>query len=315
MYNVELPLSNNQLFYKELTSKQQLTLAKADIMFPIENEDSSDYSKIVKEVISNCIENKEDFYKLNVIEYLLFLTKLRIVSIGNTLELSFQNSEDSSEMAIKITIDLNVFMKLLYEAAEESLKNNIIKFKDIEVKLDWPSIKSEKYFLKNKEDLVDYISSTIPEYIKYIKTKNKKILFENFLHLEKIKLYENLPIKIKDSIQEAVVEMTKKMSEKNLFAIKKMDYLKFSLYNKSHQHIIRLLFSESLRNIYQEYYILASKNINPSYVDNLTISERKVYSSFVEEELKAKNEARSSSNSNSNKNSVDLASLMSEFGE
>ena len=94
-----------------------------------------------------------------------------------------------------------------------------------------------------------------------------------------------------------------------------MDYLKFSLYNKSHQHIIRLLFSESLRNIYQEYYILASKNINPSYVDNLTISERKVYSSFVEEELKAKNEARSSSNSNSNKNSVDLASLMSEFGE
>ena len=311
IYNVELPFSGVQLFYKDINSKQQIVLAKSDILFKMEDESYLDYSRIVNRVILQSIENKENFYDIDIIDYILFLTKLRIVSIGNTLELMFKNPEESSEEHTKVTIDLNYFMKSLYEIASESIKDNIIKSKNMEVEISWPNIKSEEYFLKTESSYTDHVISSIPEYIKSIKIKNKKILTKNFSRKEKTDLYEKMPIKLKNIILDYVLKMIKKLSEKNLFGIEKMNYLKFNFYNKSHQHIIRLLFSENLRNIYQEYYILASKKINPSYVDNLSISERKVYCSFVQEELKAQNELND--NSGSNKNSVDLRSLVDEF--
>ena len=312
IYNADLHFSGKKIWYKDINSKQQLMLTKLDILFPIENEDYLEYSNIFNKIISESVENKEDFYKIDLIEYVLFLTKLRIISIGNDLELVFKNPENSNEENTKITIDLNYFIKTLYENSSELLKDNIIKFKDIEIEVGWPSIKSERIFLNIKENHTEHLLSTIPEYIKNIKIKNSKILIENFNNEEKIDFYNKLPIKLRNLIQNKVFEAIKILSEKNLFGISQMDYLKFNFYNKSHQHIIRLLFSENLINIYQEYYILASKNINPSYIDKLTIAERRVYFSFIQEEIKAMNEKNSNNN---NKEFTDLSSLIGEFGE
>jgi len=313
IYNVELPFSGVQLWYKDINSKQQLMLAKLNILFPIEEESYVEYSKVIKKIILESIENKKDFSEVNLIDYILFLVKLRIISVGNNLELMFKNTESSTEENTKITIDLNYFMKSLYETALEATKNNVLKSKDIEIEICWPSIKSEEYFLNPPEKYTDHIIHSIPEYIKSIKIKDKRIFTKDFNQKEKNNLYEKLPISLKNLILDYVLKMIKILSEKNLFGLKKMDYLRFNFYNKSHQHIIRLLFSENLRNIYQEYYILASKKINPSYVDGLSISERKVYCSFIQEEIKARNEANDSLDSN--KNSTDLKSLMDEFGE
>jgi hypothetical protein len=73
-----------------------------------------------------------------------------------------------------------------------------------------------------------------------------------------------------------------------------------------------LFFSGELKTIYQEYYSLASKNINPFYVDNMSISDRKVFCSFVDEEAKAKAESHNS-NSGSSENSMELQDLIDEF--
>lgn len=313
MYNVELPFSGVQLWYKDISSKQQLALAKLNILYPVTDENYPEYSKVIKKIILESVENKKDFYDIDLIDYVLFLTKLRIVSIGNNLELMFKNSEDSSEETTKLTLDLNYFMKSLYEISSEAIKNNILNFKDMEVEVSWPNVKSEEFFLSVEKDYSGHVINSIPEYIKSIKIKNKKILTKDFTQKEKIDLYEKLPIKLKNLILDFVFKMIRTLSEKNLFGIDKMDYLKFNFYNKSHQHIIRLFFSENLRNIYQEYYVLAAKKINPSYVDNLSISERKVYCSFIQEELKAQNE--SSDNSVSDGTSTDLRALMDEFGE
>jgi hypothetical protein len=291
LYSSDLPFSGIQLSYREINSKEQLILAKTNILFPMSEENSLDYARICKKVISNCVENKEEFYKLNLLDYILFLTKLRIISIGPELDLQMKSDEDSTENTIKISIDLNVFMKNLYQAATEAMSNNFIESNGIKIILNWPSIKSERSLLKkNDKTELEHILSTIPEYIKTIIINDNTIDLLDFNTEEKIEIYEKLPISLRTQVQMAVIECIKKLSEKNMFDIPMMEFLKFSFYNKTHQEIIRLLFSNDLRNIYQEYYVLASKKINPEYVDKLSIPERRVFCSFIEEEIKAREE-------------------------
>lgn len=314
LYSVEMPFSGTRIFYRDISSKEQLILSKANVLLP-ENEDTYlEYAKVIKDIVSNCIENKKDFYELNIIEYILFITKLRILSIGSIIELVFKNSEDEFTKNSKISIDLNIFMKLLFDAANDCMKNSILEVKDFTITLDWPSVKSENLFLNEEKNIYIHILSTIQEYIKTISTKEYKIDLKEFNHEQKLEIYESLPISVKTKIQTFIFNSIENIAQKNLFGLKKMDYFKFNLYNKSYQHIIRLFFTEPLKNIYQEYYALASKNINPLYVDNISISDRRVFCSFIEEEIKNRKESESES-SNNNENSSNLEDLMDEFGE
>ena len=104
--------------------------------------------------------------------------------------------------------------------------------------------------------------------------------------------------------------MINHLSNKNLFGIKWMDGFSFNFYNSSYDRFMRYMFSGNLRNIYQEYYILASRNINPLYVDTLSIADRTVYCSFVEEEMKAREE---NNNNDDSGNITDLQKLINEF--
>ena len=54
------------------------------------------------------------------------------------------------------------------------------------------------------------------------------------------------------------------------------------------------MFSDNLKNIYQQYYLLASKKISLDYVDNLTVAERNVYFSFIEEEYESRKQSQNS---------------------
>ena len=72
LYSVEMPFSNVELFYRDINSKEQLILAKTNLLFPIEEDNSKEYSRIVKKIVFNCVENKEDIYKLNIIDYFLY---------------------------------------------------------------------------------------------------------------------------------------------------------------------------------------------------------------------------------------------------
>ena len=156
LYSVQLPLSNKTLRYREMVSEEQLALSKANVMLPLQKEYLDEYSQILIEIVSECLQNKEEIYDLNIIEYILFLTKLRIISIGPEIELEYDVNEEENiqTQKIKLTVDLNVFLKKIYEASVEALTENKIIYKDYEIILDWPNIKSEKYFLNlQKNDL------------------------------------------------------------------------------------------------------------------------------------------------------------------
>jgi hypothetical protein len=133
IYSVELPFSGIELFYRELNTKEQLVLAKTNTFLPSGEEFDSDYARILKNVISNCVENKDDFYKLNLVDYILFITKLRILTLGANLDVHFENKSDPSDLKSKITLDLNTFMKFLYEAASEALDQSELEYGDITI--------------------------------------------------------------------------------------------------------------------------------------------------------------------------------------
>lgn len=313
MYSVELPFSGVEIFYRELNTKEQLILAKSNTFLPSGQEFDSDYAKLLQKVIYNCVENKEDFYKLNIVDYILFVTKLRIITLGANLDVHFENKSNPSDLKSKITLDLNIFMRFLYEVASEALSDNELESGKIKIKLGWPNIQSESIFLsESKQESVEKILTTLPEYIKTIYINDDNIInLDNFSTKEKKEMYERMPVSLRTNIQIKVLNSIKVLASKNLFNIPKMEYFKLNFYNKSYLDLIRLFFSGELKSIYNDYYILASKNINPSYVDTMSITDRKVFCSFVDEEIKAK--AHNSTNIPTDGDSTQLQDLIDEF--
>lgn len=317
LYTVEMPFSGKTLRYRELSTKEQLILSKANVMLPLQDEFIKEYAQILLEVASNCVLNPKDLLDLNIIEYIMFLTKLRIVCIGPFIELEFEPLESEKEMAqkVKITLDLNIFLKTLYDIALNSFDQKPLIFENLKIYFDWPNIKSEKVFLKLPPQQIDinFILDTVCEYIKEIKTPENNILLNSFTHEQKIKLYETLPLAAQAKIQSKVLGMVKNISEHPLFNFTKLDGWRFSFYNTTYQEILRLFFSFNLHNIYQEYYALASKKIDPQCVDNLSISERKIFISFIEEEIERSKEAQQNSSPQGFEGSQELQNLIREF--
>ena len=93
LYTVDLPFSGVQITYRDISSKEQLILAKANIVLPALDDNHLEYSNVIRKTISKCVENKEDFNRLNLIDYILFLLKIRIISVGDQLELQFNTQE------------------------------------------------------------------------------------------------------------------------------------------------------------------------------------------------------------------------------
>jgi hypothetical protein len=177
LYSVDLPFSRKTISYREINSREQLVLSKIDTMYDFNNtENVFEYCKNFRKIILNCVENKEDFLKLNIIDYILFLIKLRIISFGNDIVLEFEKKDQ--EMKQKVSLDLNVLMKNIFDLANKSFQDKELKFENISIALDWPKMESELVFINKEEiDIEKQIMSTITEYIKIIKIKEKIIDF------------------------------------------------------------------------------------------------------------------------------------------
>jgi len=308
LHSADLPFSGIRLFYREINVKEQILLGKIAILYPFGEENNNDYITAFEKILINCVENKDDFYKINILDYILFLTKLRILSIDNNLELEFQDN-DEKNLKPKFTIDLANFMKNLYQVAIDTKLSEEIEYKSLKVKLNWPSIKSKIVLLENKKNIIP----TIPEFIEKITIdKDQVISFENFESYQKEEVYSKLPISFKNKIENKIFKSIEELVNKNLFDIKGMDWFKFNLYDSSYFHFFRLMFSCNLKQIYQEYYLLASKNISLSYVDNMSIPDKKVYCSMVEEEFNLKSK-RNQPIGNPSDGSMSLSDLIKEF--
>jgi hypothetical protein len=298
LYDVKLPFSGINISYRDLNSKEQISLAKIAVYFPITEEYAQDYLSAFKKIIIQCVENKEDFLKLNNLDFFLFLIKLRIVSLDKTLELQMDTKEETIK-TIKITIDLDDLIKRLYEVFNEFYSENTIEYKGIKVILDFPNLKND-YIFSQKDNLHLF------EFIKSIKIKDEEINFSEFIKSQKETFFECLPLTLKNKIDNNIINFMKKLNKFDLFKTKYIENFNFGFYNRTYLEFIKLMFSFNLNNLYQEYYLLASKNINLSYVDNISIADKTIFCKLIENEFKSKNEP-------TEENKTDLQSLIDEF--
>ncbi len=318
-YSVDLPFTKNKIIFRELNTKEQLFLSKANFTHSNDKESLYDYFLFVKKIIENCLEDKTVLNQINVIEYILFLVKLRMVSIGSKIELILNNNQKSKT---KVQIELKNYLLKLYQASEflEKEENNLIFYKNIKIKLNWPLLSSLEFFSKmiiENKSQYEIFNESIQEYVEFIEVKNKKIILKDFDIKQKTNLVDNLNLKIKNQIQEKIIEGLKILFEAEIFDVGDFKKQKFNFYNLSFIDHLKLFFSYDIKSLYQEIYLLATCNLNPEYVLNISPSERKLYFTIIEQQKK--NQEKSSGNvdflPNNTNISNDVKSLAAEFGD
>ena len=248
LHYIELPFSKIKIFYREINTREQFLLAKFSAIYPLGQENDLYFFTALEKIINGCVENKEDLLNLDIIEYILLLVKIRILSFDNTLELQL-NPTSEEKMVKKFSINLVNFIKRLYEAASEFIINNKINYKNIEVNLGWPNIKSNMLLLEESKD----ISPTIIEYINYIKIKENIIDLKSFEKKQKDEIYERLPLKLKIQIENKISENIKKLFKKDLFELEDMNGFKFNFYDSSYVYFRELLLCGYINIWYTAY--------------------------------------------------------------
>jgi hypothetical protein len=294
-YSVDLPYTKTKIKFRELNTEEQLALAKANMSFAPDKDSLYDYNEFALNVILNCVENEDTFKKINIIEYVLFLTKLRTVSVGVNIDFILK-TETESKVKTKIQIDLKKYMLNLYKNSNffENDDNSILSEQNIEIKLNWPVLTSIATFnktIKSTKNQYHFFNDSLCEFIEYIKIDNNKILYNVLNEQQKIKLFDKIPLKIKDKLQDKIVNSCKILFESNLFEISFFNDYKFNFYNLNFIEHIKMLFSYDIRSIFQDVYFLASYNISPQYIMGLSHMERKIYMTIIEESNKKKDKS------------------------
>lgn len=314
-YTVELPFSNKKIFFRELTTSEQLALSKANLSFGSDKTSLYDYHEFVLEIISNCVKNKNDLLDINIIEYVLFLVKLKIVSSGNQIEF-FLNSENKTKTKIKL--DLKSYLNNLYNASSFLYdETNIIKEDKIEIKINWPYLSAISVFynfLLKEKDYNNFIEDSIVEFIDYISINKNKILMKRFNFTEKTECFNKLPCSIRKKTSEKLIEFLKKLFEFQLFDIQMFSDQKFNFYNLSFIEHIKLFFSYDIKSIHQELYFLSNCGLSPDYIMKVSPNERKLYFSIIQDHKREQSKSSSPENMQQD-NNKSLQDLALEFGD
>lgn len=312
VYNIDLPFCGKTIFFRELNSAEQLALTKANYVIPI-TDDQKHYASYVREVIKGCVKNKEVLEEINLLEYVMLITKIRILSFGPSLDLQYEEGGQT----IKLNIDLQTFINNLYQGSTNFEGQNLeIDTKDIKVTavLKWPDLSCEEFLLA--VDPKNALLDSIGVYIKNINIiQDGNAIFPESLSVsysEWQKVYQKLPIAARTEISSKISAGLENLKSQNLFDIERLKGYTFSFYNQMYLNIFRWLFTFNLQDIYREYYILASHNIQPEYINGVTATVRKIFMSYHMEEQ----ESRSAGP----KDGIDLPSssvekLAREFGD
>jgi hypothetical protein len=294
-HNLDLPYSKLNIKFRELTTNEQLVLSKTNLILEYNTSGFYEYFNFLNDVIKNCVKDYNDILKLDIIEFVLLITKIRSISIGNTIEFFLENKDDSDIKKQKITLNLNYFIKKLYEVSNNFFEddNNKIIDKNITVTLKYPSIKNIEMFSNTKT--YDNFNESIVEFIDEVEINKFKIKFSNFDNNQKQDFLDKLSITIKQKIEEKIFNVLNKLIDTNLLGLEYFKDQKFTIYGIGFMSFLKIFFSYDIKSLYIEIHHLATNGLSPDYVLNISPSERKLYISIINEINKAKSETSSSS--------------------
>lgn len=314
---LELPYSKVILKFKELTTSQQIFICKLNLSLQNSPSELYDFYISTLDIISDCVNNYQDFKKIDILEYVLFMTKLRCISNGNIIEFVVSNENDEFAKK-KIILNLNHFIKKILDFNENILngENNLIQEKDINVLLKWPSINCIEPFLKilKTENVnYDFLDDIMYEFISHLEINNTTIYFNNFDSIQKREIINKFTVNFKNKIQNKILEICNLLIDEELLDIDFLKNYKFNFFNLNFIMFVKLFFSFDMRSIYKEIFLLSSNGLDSKYILDMSPNERKIYFSIINENNKSSSDSPEDSGVGNNKTLEDLAFEFNEF--
>ena len=215
-YSVELPFSKKTIKFREFTTDEQLALGKAQYSF---SNDLQTYYRFVYDVISGCVSKDSEFDTLDIIEYILFIIKIRIISVGPKIELMMLIYGQNA----KITLDLNILMQNIYNSID-SLQGDLKILENKKIILGFPKILDMLEFAGISTD-VNMVLNTLPLFIDKAGIVSKKTDMK--------KIYHKLPVSVTNSIQSKIFDILKNLGEKEIFGMDVFRDFRLNFYNNS----------------------------------------------------------------------------------
>lgn len=267
-YFLEFPNSKKIINFREITTEEQLAIGKANYTF---DSDLSGYYDFIYNIFRNCVSNKDVYDELNILEFLMFLLKIRTISVGKEFSVKTRIDED----VVSINIDLFKLLKNTVSVLDV-VKPKIFQDSNTKMEIWYPLASKFSEYFKNQNYYLFLDKIQIGKKFYTLKDNN-----------EKFEVFKKLPAKYTTFLLSKVYDFIKENSEINIFQIDKLKNLKIDFYNRAIPifEIVRLINVYDIKNIHQEIYQLSK--LNPFYVRSITPSERKIYISMLIEELKS----------------------------
>jgi len=270
-YFLEFPYSKIKTNYKEISTRDQLYLSKSRLTF----SDKLEYIVFVKDIYKSITKNKKDFDSIDLIEFLFFIIKNRIISSGHMMELM----TEINGMTAKINLNLNDVLKNIFN----NLNMDLLQIKDenYNINIGFPYLKDFEKIFNCRKNTLDIINT----FYLFIKNING-IDFINLTHEQREILYNQLPVSLVFKIKENILKLFENFDNMNVFNIDFFKNFKLNIYSESYIEIIKIFSLYDIESIHREIYILS--DMNPEYLMKTSPSERKMYLNFYITEKKQK---------------------------
>jgi hypothetical protein len=295
--------SDLKITFHEINLQQYINLLKCffgDNIVPEIIFSNTDY--ILKQIIAT---KSIDLKTISFIDYILLLIYIRAVSIGDTL---FLNLQDEKFHTLKLELSLDRFISNITKQIPKI--NTQIDFNICKIQLDYPSIFELLHFEQSK----DY--SILNIFIKKIITNNNEINLNEFNFAEKDIIVQKLPVKVISILNKNITEIIEQLNKINLLQdyIKSIDKsLPFTINTQILGFITKLIFNNSLENIYENIFVLAKAgNLQSNFLYNCSPGEFFLYVKKLEE-YAAKQQVNSKQN-NSSDNDLPPIESEADFG-
>lgn len=142
LFKVKMPSTGNEVTFRPMLVSEDKILLVAK-----ESNDPTDIFSSIKQVVGNCLLDKNLINSMTLFDIEYLFIKLRGVSVSNVIEVSYKDNEDGKMYNFDIDIDKDINMKY-----PESIDSAIIFENDrnkIEIILKYPqaSLYDDKAFL------------------------------------------------------------------------------------------------------------------------------------------------------------------------
>lgn len=297
---VTIPSLKEDWCFKQITTTQQKELCK---LFLNEKINNTILKETIDSILIECFKDKLNFSKLNIIEKLLILIKLRCESIGTILELEIEKDGK------KFNSEYNFFQKYIeiYQGLEKITPLKVA-FADLILQCNIPNIKNEIAFnnIFNKSEVL--YEDLIVFFIEKVYIKNQIIIFNELLKSEQEAIINSLPVVLYNQIIDYINTCFKTISNIKIYSFFE-DNISLS-FGQNYYDFIKFILKDDLYKIYQEIYILSKNaNFSPTYAENISPIEREMYMSFLRQE----NQQSPTNHETSNVTNLPVSAPLAEF--